>query len=74
MEDFWRLQNEMNNVYATQAEHTDRISRLEKRSADDSRMRSAWGSQSPFPGITNGVLQQGTRLGSHKGATANSPV
>ena len=59
VEDFWRLQNEMSNVFATQAEHADRLARLEKRNAEESRMRSAWGSQSPFPNGSNGVLQQG---------------
>ena len=59
-EDLWYLQNEMKNVYATQAEHSDRLSRLERRQDDDTRMKSAWGSQSPFPGILNGTPQQGT--------------
>lgn len=58
-EDLWRLQNEMKNVYATQAEHTDRIARLERRQEDDTRMKSVWGSQSPFPGILGGTPQQG---------------
>lgn len=59
-EDLWRLQNEMKNVYATQAEHSDRISRLERRQDDDIRMKSVWGNQSPFPGILSGTPQQGT--------------
>ncbi len=59
-EDVWRLQNEMKNVYATQAEHADRIMRLERHHAEDSRMKSVWGGQSPFPSILNGSAQQGT--------------
>ena len=59
-EDVWRLQNEMKNVYATQAEHADRLMRLERQHTDDSRMKPLWGSQSPFPGILNGSSQQGT--------------
>ncbi|KAL8854965.1 MAG: hypothetical protein Q9221_000161 [Calogaya cf. arnoldii] len=57
-EDVWRLQNEMKNVYATQAEHADRIMRLERHHAEDSRMKSVWGGQSPFPSILNGSAQQ----------------
>ena len=58
-EDFWRLQNEMKNVYATQAEHSDRLTRLERRQDDESRLKSVWGGQSPFPGILGGTPQQG---------------
>ncbi len=58
-EDFWRLQNEMKNVYATQAEHADRLTRLERRHDEDARMKSVWGSGSPFPGVLNGTPQQG---------------
>ena len=59
-EDVWRLQNEMKNVYATQAEHADRLMRLERQHTDDSRMKPLWGSQSPFPSILNGSSQPGT--------------
>lgn len=58
-DDFWRLQNEMKNVYATQAEHADRLMRLEQRSDSDTRLKSVWGSQSPFPSVLNGTPQQG---------------
>ena len=58
-DDLWRLQNEMKNVYATQAEHADRIMRLEQRSDSDTRLKSVWGNQSPFPGGLNGTPQQG---------------
>ncbi|KAL8927518.1 MAG: hypothetical protein Q9208_002323 [Pyrenodesmia sp. 3 TL-2023] len=57
-EDVWRLQNEMKNVYATQAEHADRLARLERHQIDDSRVKSVWGNQSPFPSILNGTPQQ----------------
>lgn len=56
-DDLWRLQTEMRNVHATQAEHADRLMRLEQR--QDSK--SAWGTQSPFPSILNGTPQQGIR-------------
>ena len=59
-EDFWRLQNEMRNVYATQAEHADRLMRLERRQ-DESQVRSVWGGQSPFTSVLNGTPQQGMK-------------
>ena len=58
-DDLWRLQNEMKNVYATQAEHADRLMRLEQRQDSDNRMKSPWGGQSPFPGTINGTPQHG---------------
>ncbi|KAL8693544.1 MAG: hypothetical protein Q9224_003734 [Gallowayella concinna] len=57
-QDVWRLQTEMKNVYSTQAEHADRLSRLERHHTEDSRMKSVWGGQSPFPSILNGSAQQ----------------
>lgn len=61
-EDLWRLQNEMKNVYATQAEHSDRLMRLERRQDDDVRVKSVWGTQSPFPSILSGTPQQGMSI------------
>ena len=58
-DDIWRLQTDMKNVYATQAEHADRLGRLERRQEDDARMRSVWGNQSPFPSVLSGTPQQG---------------
>ena len=58
-DDLWRLQNEMKNVYATQAEHADRLMRLEQRQDSDNRIKSPWGSQSPFPSTINGTPQHG---------------
>lgn len=67
-DDLWRLQNEMKNVYATQAEHADRLSRLER---DDSRLKSTWGGQYPFPSTLSGTPQHGTchQLGGCSGIT-----
>ena len=53
------IQSQMKNVYATQAEHADRLTRLEQRPEPDSRSRSAWGNQSPFSGLLNGSSQHG---------------
>ena len=58
-EDLWRLQTEMRNIHATQAEHADRIMRLEQRPDSDTRLKSPWGTQSPFAGTQNGTPQQG---------------
>lgn len=58
-DDLWRLQNEMKNVYSTQAEHADRLMRLEQRSENDTRLKSVWGTQSPFTSVLNGTPQQG---------------
>lgn len=61
-DDVWRLQTEMKNVYATQAEHADRLARLEHQRHDaEARMKSPWGttSHSPFQGPINGPTPQG---------------
>jgi ubiquitin carboxyl-terminal hydrolase 4/11/15 len=58
-DDLWRLQNEIKGVYTMQTEHSERISRLERRQEEDSRLRSVWGSGSPFPSILGGTPQQG---------------
>jgi hypothetical protein len=58
--DMWRMQEEMKEIYATQADHADRLLRLERRGEVDTRMKSVWGPQSPFPGILGGTSHQGT--------------
>ena len=71
-DDIWRLQTDMKNVYATQAEHADRLGRLERRQEDDARMRSVWGTQSPFPSVLSGTPQQGRfTAGDLKSSKAN---
>ncbi|MCJ1251815.1 hypothetical protein MMC30_009053 [Trapelia coarctata] len=57
-DDLWRLQNEVKGVYTMQAEHLERISRLERRQEEDSRLKSVWGTSSPFPSILGGTPQQ----------------
>ncbi|KAH0565593.1 hypothetical protein GP486_001008 [Trichoglossum hirsutum] len=39
----------MKNVQLVQAEHADRLLRLERRQDDDARLKSVWGTSSPFP-------------------------
>lgn len=50
-DDFWRLQEAVTELSATQAQHSDRIMRLEKRGDDNMRGRNAWGPSSPFPSV-----------------------
>ncbi|KAI9808391.1 MAG: hypothetical protein M1827_007488 [Pycnora praestabilis] len=57
-DDLWRLQLEMKNVHTAQAEHADRLLRLERRQDDDARMKSVWGNTSSFPGVLSGTPQQ----------------
>ena len=58
-DDLWQIQNDMQTIYATQAELLDRLSRLERRQEDDTRLKSVWGHASPFPSVLNGNSQQG---------------
>ena len=58
-EDIWRLHEDMKHVYAVQAEHADRLVRLERRQEDDARMKSVWSTSSPFPSVLGGTPQQG---------------
>ncbi|KAI9803280.1 MAG: hypothetical protein M1825_002071 [Sarcosagium campestre] len=48
----------MKDVQAVQAEHSDRIQRLEKRNEDDARLKALWGTSSPFTGALEGTPQQ----------------
>ncbi|KAI9864122.1 MAG: hypothetical protein M1813_003439 [Trichoglossum hirsutum] len=41
-ENIWRLHAEMKNVQLVQAEHADRLLRLERRQDDDARLKSVW--------------------------------
>ncbi|KAI5362313.1 hypothetical protein Slin15195_G059640 [Septoria linicola] len=57
--DSWRLQNDIVRVQQIQAEHAERIARLERKQDDDARMKSVWGNQSPFPSVLSGTPQHG---------------
>lgn len=61
-DEFWQFQNEM---LRNQAELTDRVSRLERKHEDDSRLKNVWGTSSPFPSVLGGTPQQGTVCLSH---------
>lgn len=58
-DDFWRFQSEMLRVQQTQADHGERLSRLERRQYEDARVKSVWGASSPFPSVLSGTPQQG---------------
>lgn len=60
--DNWRVQNDVARIQQVQAEHADRIARLERRQEDDARMKSVWGNQSPFPSVLSGTPQQGQSI------------
>ena len=55
----WRVHNELLRIQQIQADHTDRLLRLERRQDDDARMKSVWGGASPFPSVLSGTPQQG---------------
>lgn len=57
--DIWRLSTTMRDFKEVQQEHADRLSRLERKHEDDARLKSVWGSASPFPGILSGTPQHG---------------
>ena len=61
-DDIWRLQESLNELSTIQAQHTERIMRLEKRRDDDTRVKNVWGPMSPFPG---GLGPSGTQ-GEHQ--------
>src|ERR1700761_3485244 len=57
----WRLQTEVVRIQQVQADHSERIAGLERRLEDDARMKSVWGSNSPFPSVlSGGTPQQGS--------------
>lgn len=43
------MQSEVARLQQTQAEHAERIARLERRQDEDARVKSVWGNSSPFP-------------------------
>lgn len=57
-DDYWRFQDDMVSVQQTNAELVDRISRLERRQEEDSRLKTAWGTPSPFPSVLGGGTPQ----------------
>jgi hypothetical protein len=58
-EELYHVQMDVKHVQAVQISHSDRISRLEKRQADDAALKSVWGPESPFPSVLSGTPQHG---------------
>jgi hypothetical protein len=61
-DELWHLQSDMKSVYTTQADHSDRILRLERRLDEDNRVKSVWGTSSPFPSVLGGTPQHGKEI------------
>ncbi len=59
-DDIWRFQSDLLRLQQTQTEQGERLMRVERRLEDDARMKSVWGTSSPFPGVLSGTPQQGT--------------
>jgi hypothetical protein len=57
--DAWRLQSDVARVQQVQADHAERIARLERLQDHDARVKSVWGTSSPFPSVLSGTPQQG---------------
>ncbi|OCK78431.1 hypothetical protein K432DRAFT_301974 [Lepidopterella palustris CBS 459.81] len=57
-DDFWRFQSEMLRVQQTQADLSERLARVERRQDEDARVKSVWGTSSPFPSVLSGTPQQ----------------
>lgn len=58
-DDLWRIQDDILRMHQSQQEISDRVSRLERRNEDDSRLKNVWGGASPFPSVLGGTPQQG---------------
>ncbi|KAJ4311167.1 hypothetical protein N0V94_008077 [Neodidymelliopsis sp. IMI 364377] len=66
-DDFWRVQSEMLRVQQSQVELSERVSRLERKQDEDSRLKNVWGTSSPFPSVLGGTPQQDLHLIEHLG-------
>ncbi|WEW57813.1 hypothetical protein PRK78_003280 [Emydomyces testavorans] len=83
-EDIWRVHEEVKDLYATQLEHGERISKLERRRDEDARMKSLWGPFSPFPSAISNpqgrsittmlATQIANRVHSRQESAFNSPA
>ena len=58
-DDFWRAQSHMLRVQQNQAELSERLSRLERKHEEDSRLKNVWGTSSPFPAALGPPPQPG---------------
>lgn len=58
-EDIWRVHEEVKDLVAMQVEHGERLSKLERRREDDTRIKNLWGPFSPFPSAVSTPGNQG---------------
>lgn len=56
-EELYNVQMDIQKLHHVQGNHAERLSRLEKRQADDAAIKSAW--NSPFPSALGGTPQHG---------------
>lgn len=56
-EELYSVQMDMKQLHIVQTNHAERLSRLEKRQADDAALKSVW--NSPFPSAIGGTPQHG---------------
>jgi hypothetical protein len=49
----------MLRVQQTVVDHSERLARLERQRDEDARLKSVWGTSSPFPSVLSGTPQQG---------------
>ncbi|KAI0976288.1 hypothetical protein F4678DRAFT_220025 [Xylaria arbuscula] len=56
-EELYNVQMDVKQLHVVQNSHAERLSRLEKRQADDAAIKSAW--NSPFPSALGGTPQHG---------------
>ncbi|KAI1755523.1 hypothetical protein F4782DRAFT_408087 [Xylaria castorea] len=56
-DELYNVQMDVKQIQVVQNSHADRLSRLEKRQADDAAIKSAW--NSPFPSALSGTPQHG---------------
>ncbi|KAI0913008.1 hypothetical protein F4823DRAFT_125492 [Ustulina deusta] len=56
-EELYNVQMDVKQIHIVQNSHSERLSRLEKRQADDAAIKSAW--NSPFPSALSGTPQHG---------------
>ncbi|KAI0430455.1 hypothetical protein F5Y09DRAFT_227881 [Xylaria sp. FL1042] len=56
-EELYNVQMDVKQIHIVQNSHAERLSRLEKRQADDAAIKSAW--NSPFPSALSGTPQHG---------------
>lgn len=56
-DELYSVQMDLKQVQVVQNSHAERLSRLEKRQADDAAIKSAW--NSPFPSALGGTPQHG---------------